>query len=183
MKASGEIVRIFPLKVISDKFSLREFVINDTAKPKYPQPLIMQASGEKALAALEDLREGDYVDVEFDVRGRKWVAWNADYWREAAQKAWTGSVGAPGSCSLPAGNHRDFAEQVCREQLAGKGEVGGAMVWTWNTLPGRHDFGDCMAMLFMGAAWQGIGTSGAAATPAPTKARVVISRPSARGRW
>lgn len=95
-----------------------------------------------------------------DARGRKWVAWNADYWREVAQKAWTGSVGAPGSCSLPAGRHREFAEQVCREQLAGKGEIGGQMVWTWNTQPGRHDYGDCMAMAYMAAAWGGIGTGG-----------------------
>lgn len=95
-----------------------------------------------------------------DVHGRKWVAWNADYWRELAQRGWTGSVGAPGSCSLPRGHHRTFAEQICREQLAGKGEVGGQTVWTWNSLPGRHDYGDCMAMCYMGAAYGGIGTSG-----------------------
>jgi hypothetical protein len=95
-----------------------------------------------------------------DMRGRKWIAWHADYWREAAQKSWTGSVGAPGSCALPAGNHREFAEQICREQLAGKGEIGGAMQWVWHTQPGPHDFGDCMAMAFMAAAWQGIGTGG-----------------------
>jgi hypothetical protein len=95
-----------------------------------------------------------------DTRGRKWVAWNADYWREVAQKGWTGSIGAPGSCSLPAGNHRTVAEQVCREQLAGKNEVGGQMVWIWNTQPGDHDYGDCMAMAYMGAAWAGIGTAG-----------------------
>jgi len=94
-----------------------------------------------------------------DLRGRKWLAFNADYWREAAQKSWTGNSGAPGSCTLPAGNHREFADQICREQLSGKGEVGGQMVWTWNTLPGKHDFDDVMTMLFMGAAWSGIGTS------------------------
>jgi hypothetical protein len=108
-----------------------------------------------------------------DIRGRKWLAWHADYWREAAQKAWTGSVGAPGSCSLPAGHHRDFAEQICREQLAGKGEIGGAMQWVWHTQPGPHDYGDCMAMCFAGAAWGGIGTGGQVA-----RRQVVRRRPT-----
>jgi hypothetical protein len=95
-----------------------------------------------------------------DTRGRKWLAWNADYWKEIAQRAWTGSVGAPGSCSLPAGQHGEFAEQICREQLAAKAEMAGAMRWEWRTQPGPHDYCDCMAMAYMGAAWGGIGTGG-----------------------
>jgi hypothetical protein len=115
-----------------------------------------------------------------DARGRKWVAWNADYWKEVAQKAWTGTAGAPGTCSLPAGHHRDFADQICREQLAAKAEMAGAMRWEWHTQPGRHDYGDCMAMCYMGAAWQGVGTSGAEPPRERPKARVVIYRPSER---
>lgn len=103
-------------------------------------------------------REGCHMAS--DPTGRKWIAWNADYWREMAQKAWTGSIGAPGSCSLPSGHHRTFAEQICREQLQGKAEVGGQMVWVWSTQPGPHDYGDCMGMCYMGAAWAGIGTVG-----------------------
>lgn len=99
--------------------------------------------------------------MAMDQHKRRWVAFNADYWRERAQKAWTGSIGAPGSCSLPRGHHRDFAEQICREQLQGKGEVGGQMTWVWNTAPGPHDYGDAMTMCFMGAAFHsGIGTGG-----------------------
>lgn len=115
----------------------------------------------------------EYCHMSTDTRGRKWVAFHADYWREQAQKAWTGSVGAPGSCSLPAGHHREFAEQICREQLGGKGEVGGQMVWTWHTLPGAHDYGDCMSMCYMGAAWGGIGTGG---TPTIQRPRRYIER-------
>ena len=110
--------------------------------------------------------------VAIDLKRRQWIAWNADYWREQAQKAWTGSIGAPGSCSLPRGSHREFAAQICREQLAGKGEIGGQMVWTWNTQPGRHDYGDVMGMCYMGAAFSGIGTGGAA----PIKRRYVETR-------
>jgi hypothetical protein len=105
-------------------------------------------------------RPKEQCHLAIDVQRRTWVAWNADYWREAAQRAWTGEVGAPGSCSLPKGWHNEFAEQICREQLQGKAEVGGQMVWVWNTQPGPHDFGDVMSMAYMGAAWAGIGTGG-----------------------
>jgi hypothetical protein len=86
--------------------------------------------------------------------------YHADYWREIAQRGWTGAPGAPGSCSLPRGQHADFAAQVTREQLAGKDDVGGRTVWVWNTAPGPHDYGDCMHMAYMGAAVAGIGTGG-----------------------
>lgn len=90
----------------------------------------------------------------------KWLVWHADYWRENAQRAWLGEAGAPGTVTLPAGVHVEFAEQVCREQLKGRDEVGGQTVWVWATQPGPHDYGDCMAMAFAGAAWGGIGTGG-----------------------
>jgi hypothetical protein len=98
--------------------------------------------------------------LTIDLKGRKWISWHSDYWKEQAQKAWTGSVGAPGACSLPAGNHREFADQICREQLAGKSMVGPQMVWNFHTQPGPHDYGDVMGMAYMGAAWAGIGTQG-----------------------
>jgi hypothetical protein len=101
-----------------------------------------------------------------DERRRTWLAWNSHYWHEMAQKAWTGSPGAPGSCSLPAGHHREFAEQVCRDQLRSKGTKDrqgretGVLRWDWVKAPGRNDYGDAMAMAYMGAAWAGIGTGG-----------------------
>jgi hypothetical protein len=59
------------------------------------------------------------------------------------------------------GHHRELADQICREQLRGKEEIGGRMVWVWDTAPGKHDYGDSMAMGYMGAAMLGIGTGGA----------------------
>lgn len=91
---------------------------------------------------------------------RKWVAANADYWRELAQKAWIGSIGSPGSCSLPQGRHNEFAMQICREPLIGKSDMGAGMRWEWGSQPGPHDYGDVMMMMFAGAAYCGIGTSG-----------------------
>jgi hypothetical protein len=100
---------------------------------------------------------------------RKWLAFHADYWREIAQRAWLGSLGAPGACSLFAGQHRIFAEQVCREQLRGVADVGGLRMWNWSTQPGPHDFGDCMTMCFALAAWHGIGSGGEQKRPQPRR--------------
>ena len=106
------------------------------------------------------------IDLKFEQcfirqesRYKRWIIWNADYWKEIAQKSWLGAFGSPGSSELPRGKHEKFAEQICREQLADKAELAGSWAYSWNTVPGKpHDYGDCMAMLFALAATQGIGT-------------------------
>jgi hypothetical protein len=106
-------------------------------------------------------REGCHIRSDVvNGRPRKWMAWNADYWREIAQRAWLGAVGSPGSCSLFVGSHHEFAGQIAREQYMGKADIGGQMIWNWHTQPGKHDYGDCMAMCYVGAALIGIGTGG-----------------------
>lgn len=86
------------------------------------------------------------------------IAFNADYWREIAQRAWLGSVDAPGCLSLFAGKHVRFSEQVAAETLASKGEIGGQARWEWVS-KGPHDFGDAVTMCYAGAAFWGLGTS------------------------
>lgn len=95
-----------------------------------------------------------------DGRVIRWTAWNADYWKEVAQRAWLGAVGSPGSLSLYEGNHGEFAAQVCGDKLMGKGEIGGQMIWNWHRVPGRNDFGDAVAQAYAAAAFNGIGTGG-----------------------
>jgi hypothetical protein len=107
----------------------------------------------------------------------RWVAWNSDYWKEIAQRAWLGEVGSPGSISIPTGDHSELAAQICNERLLGKGEVGGAMMWNWKRLPGRNDLGDAMAQSYALAAYVGIGTGGRVSKP-KQKACVPMRRPS-----
>lgn len=121
-----------------------------------------------------ELRSGDNMHTVFHTNLRQWIIWNADYWREIAQKGWTGTPGGPGSCSLPRssreGEHRDFAEQICREQLKDKTTLDGKTVWAWHTASGEHDYGDCMAMAYMGGSLAGITTAGAmVATPTASR--------------
>jgi hypothetical protein len=68
---------------------------------------------------------------------------------------------------------------VTRERLSEKLASKTGMVWRWITQPGKHDYGDVMAMLFVAAAYStGIGAGGIAEKIEKPKARVFISRPS-----
>jgi hypothetical protein len=65
----GAIKLINPIKVISDKFSVREFVVT-TPDAKYPQDIMFQTVNDK-MAVLESLGVGQQVEVSYNVRGRE----------------------------------------------------------------------------------------------------------------
>ena len=91
----------------------------------------------------------------------RFLAFNADHWREVSQRAWLGTPGAPGGLSLFDGQrHSEFAEQVCREKLVEKLQGQFGPVWRWHVQPGWHDYGDALTMAYVAAAWGGIGTAG-----------------------
>ena len=65
----GAIKLINPIKVISDKFSVREFVI--TTANKYPQEVIFQTVNDK-MDIIAPYGQGQEVTVSFNVRGREY---------------------------------------------------------------------------------------------------------------
>ena len=65
----GAIKLINPVKVISDKFSVREFVI--TTADKYPQEVIFQTVNDK-MDIIAPQGQGQEVTVSFNVRGREY---------------------------------------------------------------------------------------------------------------
>ncbi len=65
----GAIKLINPIKVISDKFSVREFVVT-TPDAKYPQDIMFQTINDK-MDVLESLGVGQQVEVSYNVRGRE----------------------------------------------------------------------------------------------------------------
>ena len=66
----GAIKLINPIKVISDKFSVREFVIT-TPDAKYPQEVIFQTVNDK-MDIIAPYGQGQEVTVSFNVRGREY---------------------------------------------------------------------------------------------------------------
>jgi len=94
----------------------------------------------------------------------QFIAYNACYWREYAQRAWLGRVGTPGAFALFGKKglvHREFAEQICAEKLVDKAVGDRGTIYRWAEVPARwHDFGDCMYGCCVGAAWSGLTTTG-----------------------
>lgn len=101
----------------------------------------------------------------------KWMCFDADFYKEAAQTSWLTPAGQSGSATLCAGNHRDYADQMCREVLAAKGVLEtkngseSGIAYKWNTLPGKHDYLDCHAMAFAAAGYEGVLTIEAETQP------------------
>jgi hypothetical protein len=65
----GAVKLVNEVKVISDRFSVREFVIT-TLDPKYPQDILFQAVNDK-MDMITPLRKAQVVDVSFNLRGRE----------------------------------------------------------------------------------------------------------------
>ena len=64
----GVIKLIKPINVISDKFSVREFVI--TTADKYPQHIIFQTVNDR-MDIIAPYGEGQEIEVSYNVRGRE----------------------------------------------------------------------------------------------------------------
>jgi hypothetical protein len=71
-KLTGTIKVINDTVQVTEKFSKREFVINDSAS-MYPQDIMFQAAQDKC-SMLDGMMEGQSVEVSFNLRGREWVS-------------------------------------------------------------------------------------------------------------
>ncbi len=77
MTLSGKLLEIFQTKNITDKFKKREFVVEYAENANYPQTISMEMQQDNC-NALDKFSNGDYVEVTFDLRGRKWVSPQGD---------------------------------------------------------------------------------------------------------
>jgi hypothetical protein len=68
-KAKGKLILIGPEQVKSEKFTMKEFVIQ-TQEEKYPQTINFQISNNN-MTQLNGINIGEEVEVSFDVRGRE----------------------------------------------------------------------------------------------------------------
>lgn len=70
---SGVIKVVKPTQVISEKFSKREFVVVDRSDVNYPQDIQFELTQEKT-ALLDNIMEGQEVEVSFNLKGREWTS-------------------------------------------------------------------------------------------------------------
>lgn len=73
MNLSGKLIEIFPTKNITEKFRKREFVVEYAENANYPQTIALELQQDNC-ATLDNFSTGDFVNVTFDLRGRKWVS-------------------------------------------------------------------------------------------------------------
>ncbi len=97
---TGKVKLVQDAKVISDKFTVREFVVT-VEDGKYPQDIALQVVNDK-VSLLDSLQEGQEVTVNFDIRGREY---NGRYFNNL--QAWKIDAGeAAAAPAAPAGDDR-----------------------------------------------------------------------------
>ena len=68
---SGEIIEIDDVKIISDTFKKREFILKHAPNPEYPDFLKLEVVQNKT-DLLDKYKVGDNVDVDINLKGKKW---------------------------------------------------------------------------------------------------------------
>lgn len=69
-KLTGTVKVIKDTVQVTDSFSKREFVINDSSS-MYPQDIMFESCQDKT-SILDGYKVGDSVEVSFNLRGREW---------------------------------------------------------------------------------------------------------------
>ncbi len=115
---------------------------------------------------------GDAQEIAKAGTGKRWVAWDSDYYRERVHSGFLRSAGNAGAVTLyhgEDGEHRDYANQICAEKLKFKRtRSDGRTEYQWKS-SGDHDMFDSTAQAFACAAQFGI--SGANFTAALTQSK------------
>ena len=72
MSITGKVVHISEEVKITDTFSKREVIVDDSDNPTYPNPLKIEFHKDKC-SLLDSLSVGQKVTIEVNHRGREWV--------------------------------------------------------------------------------------------------------------
>jgi single-stranded DNA-binding protein len=72
MNISAKIIEIFDTQQISGTFRKREFVVEYAENPQYPEYLKFESIQEKC-DELDAVNVGDQVNIQFNLKGRKWT--------------------------------------------------------------------------------------------------------------
>ena len=72
MNIQGKLIEKFETQVVSDKFRKREFVIEFSENPQYPEYIKFELIQDKT-TLLDPFNIGDSVDVSFNLKGSTWT--------------------------------------------------------------------------------------------------------------
>ncbi len=72
MQITGKLIEIYESKQVTDKFRKREFVVEYAENAAYPQFLKFELA-QNNCDYLDGFSKGDYIEVQFDLKGRPWT--------------------------------------------------------------------------------------------------------------
>lgn len=72
MELTGLLHVVYDTQKVSDKYQKREAVLKTDFDSQYPQFVSLQFSQDKC-NSLNDFRAGDFVKIQFNVKGREWA--------------------------------------------------------------------------------------------------------------
>jgi hypothetical protein len=99
---TGKIVEISDTQQVSGKFQKREFVIEYTENPQYPEYIKFECIQDKC-DLLDKFAAGQEVEVMFNLKGRKWTDAKGEVKYFNSMQAW--KINAAGSnASAPVAN-------------------------------------------------------------------------------
>ncbi len=94
---TGKVKLVMDAKTISDKFTVREFVVT-VEDGNYPQDIALQFVNDK-VSLLDNIQTGQEVTVSFDIRGREYNGRyfnNLNAWKLQAGEAVASAPAAAG---------------------------------------------------------------------------------------
>jgi single-stranded DNA-binding protein len=99
---TGKVKLVQDAKTISDKFTVREFVVT-VEDGKYPQDIALQFVNDK-VSLLDSVQAGQEVTVSFDIRGREY---NGRYFNNLNAWKIQTDAAAPASDNNPPASDKD----------------------------------------------------------------------------
>ena len=102
MTITGRLHVIYDETQISEKFRKREFVVEVTENPMYPQYVLFQLTQENC-DKLDGIQVANMIEVDFDIRGREWTTPQGEIKYFNTLQAWRlKELAAPRDESVPA---------------------------------------------------------------------------------
>jgi|WetSurMetagenome_2_1015567.scaffolds.fasta_scaffold07993_5 hypothetical protein len=72
MNIKGKLNQVYPTKQVTGTFQKREFIVEYSDNPKYPQFIKFDLAQDNCVL-IDQFKKGDMVDVHFDLTGRPWT--------------------------------------------------------------------------------------------------------------
>jgi len=71
MNINGKIIEIFDTQKVTETFQKREFVVEFSENPSYPEYIKFELIQDRC-TLLDPFKPGDVISVDFNLKGRKW---------------------------------------------------------------------------------------------------------------